>query len=466
MQIPIVEVAPLVKTHGKVFRNVFGNHRQFEHFGNYLTGLIVLENKSLTNMARCIVDSADKTNGSRFLSEAPWSASEVNARRVSYLLEQSEKMRRSAAESVLIFDDTLCEHVGTLFEHIDRHYDHGDDRFPIAHNPVTSYYVSGVVRFPVDLRLYRRYEEMTNWEHFVQVHFPERTIPTKKKERAAFHKEVAAKLLQDPEFQALDAQFQTKIALAIDLLKQAETHKLPFGIVLFDSWYLSEELVGVLRTANKDWISLLKKNRTLETNSFSLKDADGKPIAFPNATVQAKDFVPLIPPNAYRPVTIDGQTYWCFTLTVRIPGLDKVRIVVSFDNPELSGTYALLVTNHLDWSMQRILATYLQRWPIETFYQDGKTCLGLDTYQMRSAEAIGKHWCLVFVAYSFLHLDCLAASLKQSPLPAKSIGQACRDQALALLEALLVFAADKIQQGQSAASLLATLFAKQRLVAT
>lgn len=466
MQIPIVEIAPLVKTHGKAFRNVFGNHRQFEHFGNYLTGLIVLENKSLTNMARCIVDSADKTNGSRFLSEAPWSASEVNARRVSYLLEQSEKMRRSAAESVLIFDDTLCEHVGTLFEHIDRHYDHGDDRFPIAHNPVTSYYVSGVVRFPVDLRLYRRYEEMTNWEHFVQVHFPERTIPTKKKERAAFHKEVAAKLLQDPEFQALDAQFQTKIALAIDLLKQAQTHKLPFGIVLFDSWYLSEELVGVIRTANKDWISLLKKNRTLETNSFSLKDVDGKPIAFPNATVQAKDFVPLIPPSAYRPVTIDGQTYWCFTLTVRLPGLDKVRIVVSFDNPELSGTYALLVTNRLDWSMQRILATYLQRWPIETFYQDGKTCLGLDTYQMRSAEAIGKHWCLVFVAYSFLHLDCLAASLKQSPLPAKSIGQACRDQASALLEALLVFAADKIQQGQSAASLLATLFAKQRLVAT
>ncbi len=466
MQIPIVEIAPLVKTHGKAFRNVFGNHRQFEHFGNYLTGLIVLENKSLTNMARCIVDSADKTNGSRFLSEAPWSASEVNARRVSYLLEQSEKMRRSAAESVLIFDDTLCEHVGTLFEHIDRHYDHGDDRFPLAHNPVTSYYVSGVVRFPVDLRLYRRYEEMTNWEHFVQVHFPERTIPTKKKERATFHKEVAAKLLQDPEFQALDAQFQTKIALAIDLLKQAQTHKLPFGIVLFDSWYLSEELVGVIRTANKDWISLLKKNRTLETNSFSLKDVDGKPIAFPNATVQAKDFVPLIPSSAYRPVTIDGQTYWCFTLTVRLPGLDKVRIVVSFDNPELSGTYALLVTNRLDWSMQRILATYLQRWPIETFYQDGKTCLGLDTYQMRSAEAIGKHWCLVFVAYSFLHLDCLAASLKQSPLPAKSIGQACRDQASALLEALLVFAADKIQQGQSAASLLATLFAKQRLVAT
>ncbi len=42
---------------------------------------------------------------------------------------------------------------------------------------------------------------------------------------------------------------------------------------------------------------------------------------------------------------------------------------------------------------------------METFYQDGKGHLGLDTYRMRSAEAIGKHWCLVFVAYSLLGFD-------------------------------------------------------------
>src|SRR5215813_6117804 len=61
---------------------------------------------------------------------------------------------------------------------------------------------------------------------------------------------------------------------------------------------------------------------------------------------------------------------------------------------------AVLVTNRVDWSAQRIITLYLQRWPIETFYQDGKTHLGLDEYRMRNAEAIGKHWCLVFVAYS------------------------------------------------------------------
>ena len=45
---------------------------------------------------------------------------------------------------------------GSLFDYIDRHYNHGDDTYPLAHNPVMSHYVSGPVRFPLDLRLYRR----------------------------------------------------------------------------------------------------------------------------------------------------------------------------------------------------------------------------------------------------------------------------------------------------------------------
>ena len=49
------------------------------------------------------------------------------------------------------------------------------------------------------------------------------------------------------------------------------------------------------------------------------------------------------------------------------------------------------------------------RWIVETFYQAGKEYLGLDEYHMRDAEAIRKHWCLVFVAHSLLHLDCLPA---------------------------------------------------------
>jgi hypothetical protein len=128
----------------------------------------------------------------------------------------------------------------------------------------------------------------------------------------------------------------------------------------------------------------------------------------------------------------------------------------------LTGTSAVLVSHRVDWNTQRIITLYVQRWPIETFYQDSQGHLGLDTYRMRSAEAIGKHWCLVFVAYSFLHLDCLPSSLTKGSLPIKTIGEACRQQAQALMQALILYAHERLQLGQKAEDLFASLFAKQQ----
>jgi len=466
MQLPIIAPAPIVSEHAEAFRDLFENVRQYNHFVNYLTGLMVLSNKSLTNIARCVLDSADKTNLSRFFSQAPWLESAVNKRRISYLLEQTTPIRKPSSESKVIIDDTLLEHVGSLFDHIDTHYNHGDGSYPLAHNPVTSHYISGAVRFPLDLRLYRRYEELTQWETFVHQHFPDASIPKKKKARAKFHKEVDPILLQDPKFQTLHDTFQTKIELAIELLDQAVAYELPFGVVLFDSWYLSQTLVDHLKILKKDWVSLLKSNRNLETGSFVLRDETGNSIQFEDPLIQVQEWIPYIPPSAYQSVTSDGKIYWCFTLTVRVSKLGKVRIVVSFDNAELNGTYAILVTNRLDWTAQHILTTYLQRWPIETFYQDGKSHLGLDEYRMRNAEAFGKHWCLVFVAYSFLHLDCLPPSPTKASLPIKTIGEACRQQAQALIENLILYAHERLQQSHSSQDVFAYLFAKQQSVAT
>lgn len=468
MQVPIVSVSPIVEKHSGAFRDLFENKCQYEHFQNYLTGLMVLENKSLSNIARCVLSSADKTNLSRFFSQSPWSESEVNDRRIEYLIEKTEKHRRAVKESCLLLDDTLCEHFGSLFEYVARHYDHCDGSYPLAHNLVTSHYVSGAVRFPVDGRLYRRYEEKTNWEFFVKKHFPDCKIPTKSKERNKFHKEVDNKLLEDPEFAGLHSEFETKIMLAVELILDALKQKLPFKIVLMDSWYLAPLVIECLEKHELDWVSLLKKNRKLETASFTLRDEAGKKIEIVGPHIKVEDLVCLIPRSAFKEVKLADKEYWYFALNVRIPDLGKVRIVISYDNAELKGTYAVLITNRTDWSAKKIIETYLQRWPIETFYQDSKGHLGLDEYRMRAAEAIKKHWCLVFVAYSFLHLDCLQASpKKRQPLlrPIKTIGEACRQQGQALLENLILKAHNLMQNGESAAETFSTLFAKQQPIA-
>src|SRR6266496_3980461 len=160
MQFPIVAPAPAVIAHADAFRDLFENRCQFRHFQHYLTGLMVLPNKSLANIARCVLASADKTNLARFLAEAPWTEAQVNDRRIRYVLQQAKHQRRPKAESALVLDDTLCEHVGSLFAYVDHHDNNSDGSYPLAHNPVTSFYVSGPVRMPLELRLYRRYEEI------------------------------------------------------------------------------------------------------------------------------------------------------------------------------------------------------------------------------------------------------------------------------------------------------------------
>ena len=466
MQLPIVCPAPLVREHSQAFRQFFCDKRQFRHFQNYLTGLIVLENKSLSNISRCLLDSAHKSNLSRFFSGAPWSDVQINETRNEYMLKQTESHRLSVGESNLIIDDSLCEHVGSLFEYVERHYNHCERTYPLAHNIVTSHYISGAVRYPVDLELYRRYEESTQWEKFVAMHFPDQEIPKLREARKALHKEFDPQLLKDPEFRELHQQFCTKIELGKILIDRAIEQDLPFRSVLFDSWYLSAELVEHLKSRKKDWVSLLKVNRNLEAYSIRLKNGQGKLIQFQKPRIQVEKLVELIPSTAFRPVHAGERTYWCFTLSCRIPEIGKVRLVISFEDEELTGTYAVLVTNRTDWTAKKMLEKYLQRWPIETFYWDGKQNLGLDEYRMRTFEAIQAHWCLVFVAYSILHLACLPPSpskgqAKRSTAPSKTIGQVCRQQGQVMVEQLILFAHKQLQQGVEATEVFRKLFEKQ-----
>jgi hypothetical protein len=462
MEWPIVTSAPVVTDHAGVFRDLFDNQCQFRHVQHDLTGLIVLPNKSMANITRCILESADHTNLSRFLSEAPWRKDEVNRRRIRFMLQQTTPHRQRRRESVVAIDDTLCAHVGSLFDYVDRHDNHSDGTYPLAHNPVTSVSVSGPVRFPLGLRLDRRDEELTQWEAAVAKHVPDVKIPREKKARNRLHQQVDPVLLADPECRARHEQFQTKIALATELVEEAIRCKVPFGVVVFDAWYLAEELVQVLARRRKDWISRLKTNRGLETASFHLRDANGWTLKLPGPHLAVEDLVPLIPATAYRPVSVRGHTYWCFTLGVRIPGLGKVRIVVSFEHEALTGRAVVLVSNRVDWSAAKIIGLYLHRWPTETFDQDSQGQLGVNAYRMRSTEAIGKHGCLVFVASSLLHLTCLPAVSDRTQGLIQSIGDACRQQGRALLQRLLVFVHDQLSRGVKVDHVFAQVCAKQR----
>jgi hypothetical protein len=193
-------------------------------------------------------------------------------------------------------------------DYVDRHYNHGNRTYPLAHNPVTSVYVRGPVRFPVGLRLYRRDEELSQWDASVAKYVPDRKIPTATKARHRLHTQVDPVWLEDPEFRARHEQCRTKIALAVELVEEAIRHKGPFGVVVFDAWYLAEDLVRVLARRRQAWLSVLRTNRLLETASFHLRDVNGWAMKLPSPHLAVEELVPLIPTQAYRAVKVGEQT--------------------------------------------------------------------------------------------------------------------------------------------------------------
>ena len=440
MQTPILHHVPAVKSWARNFKEVFANKPEYEHFKNYLTGLMTSERKNYSQIANCMVKSADASNISRFMDNELWSGSELNDKRVSFMFERTKKID-SNAPAYLVLDDTLDEHVGTLFEHIAKHYDHSDSNYKLAQNPVTSHYVRGKVSFPLDFRVYRTYDEVTDWEAHFQKHFQDVAIPKMSKERNKIKRKYERQLLdKDPEFAKKHASFKTKIELAGELVDDAVKRQADFSVVLFDSWYLAPALVTIIENHQKTWISVLKKNRNLETASLKLYDEQGQPLVFDTPEIKVELLVPCIPKTAYKKVVIDVDTsYWAFSFSAKIPTLGTVRLVVSFDNAECTGSYAVLVTRQMSWESTKIIGTYCRRFQIEVFYKDAKQLLGFSDYQCRSKTAIQKHWYLVFCAYSFLRLDLLLSPAYQTwQRQLKTIGTALRRQAQTVIEQLLL----------------------------
>jgi hypothetical protein len=81
---------------------------------------------------------------------------------------------------------------------------------------------------------------------------------------------------------------------------------------------------------------------------------------------------------------------------------------------------------------------------------------------MRSAETIGKQWCLVFAAYSLWHLTCLPAVPGRTWSLMHAMGDACRQQGRTVLWRILLFVHDQLSRGATVAQVFTQVFAKQQ----
>ncbi len=301
------------------------------------------------------MNSKNQSSLNRFLTKYKWDENKLNELRLKEFLTKRNG-------GMLILDDSLIEKTGKRIKGVGYLFDHTQNKNILCHNIVSTHYVNGN-QTPMHFELYQK-------------------------------KETAEK-------------FKTKIEIGIELIKKSLKFVNP-SVVLFDAWYLCEEIVEALK--GKIWVSRAKLNRLVKY--------EGKWISVKKLASQLEDFRKF-------DVEISDERYNLITsITTKMKGIGKVKLVLLKNS--LNGNIVAITTNS-NYSNETIVMLNKKRFAIETFYRDSKQNLGFGKYQLRKLDAIVKHLWLVFLTYSLLRDSCLLKSLSEVvSQKIRTIGESCR----------------------------------------
>ena len=384
----IVDFPTVVQEALVIFGELFDTEPARRHFAEYLTGLRVAENKTVSGINREFAVTTDQSCLNRWLTEVEWDVKALNDRRLEWL--QGDPKTRYSARGVIAIDNTLVDHTGKLIEDVGWFWDHANDRYVIAHDYLISNYVcpSGA-HYPIE------------WRRF------------KKRDACAA------------------SEFKDHTQLCIELIDDAMTRGIP-GAFTFDSYFTSAKVLNHIQGTKRAYVGDMKLNRTVVY--------DGREQSLQAVARQ-------MPWQAKKPVRVGNRRSWYFRKQMRIPDLTHpVRIVLFWKERDDAEASKALGSNRLWWEVIRMVLVYRHRWTgTETFHRDGKQELGLGDCQVRNGEGQTRHVYLVSAAYSLL-MRSLHQNRPQdwARTLLTTIGEACRAVKGELLGQLVDWIVDKL----------------------
>jgi len=384
----IVDFPTVVQEALTIFGDLFDTEPARRHFAEYLTGLIVAENKTVSGINREFALTTDQSCLNRWLTEVEWDVTALNDRRLAWL--QQAPQTRYSVRGVIAIDNTLVTHEGKLIEDVGWFWDHADERHVIAHDYIISNYVCpSKAHYPIE------------WRRF--------------KKRAACEA----------------GTFKDHTELCIELIDDALKRGIP-GAFTFDSYFTSAKVLNHIHSKQATYVGDLKLNRK---------------VVYTGQEQKLQEVARQIPWEAKKPIRVGNTRYWYFSKQMRIPDVGHpVRVVLFWRARDDHEASKALVSNRLGWEAIRMSLVYRHRWTgTETFHRDGKQQLGLGDCQVRSGEGQTRHVYLVSAAYSLL-----MRSLQQTRpqdwarRTLTTIGEACRAVKAETLERMIDWVVDKL----------------------
>jgi hypothetical protein len=343
----IVQFPTVVQEALEYFGPLFANAPEREHLGEYLTGLLVAQHKSVLGIHREFADTTDPSCLNRWLTEAHWDAPQLNRMRLRWL--QQDPATRYSPRGVIPLDNVLINHEGQLIEDVGWFWDHAEDRYQVAHDYLIVHYVcpSGQ-HYPLE---YRRF-------------------------------------IKQSQCQERQRAFRDHHELFRELVDWCVQEQIP-GTFSFDSWFTNAENLNHIHTRHRAYVGDLKFNRK---------------VIFQGQELRAEQLAAGIGPQDRRPIAYRGSTQWYFTKTVRIPKVDHpVRLLILWKERTAPQPCKILLSNQTRWEVHRLQGVYQGRWRgTECFRRDGKQNLGMGACQVRNGQGQTRHMYLVFLSHSLL----------------------------------------------------------------
>jgi len=353
--LPIVEYPSVVASYMPAFESVF-TKPQRKNFARYISGLMISPNRTVSAMNDLFYAHNDQSALNNFITDSTWSDDEFDRARYRVILDGLKKRSGDCeGEGVLLMDDTLSHKTGKHMEYAGKFYDHADGGYTHAHDVLTTHLVKGRLSISLDFWIYLKKEH-----------------------------------LEDGRV------FKDKNQMARELVEKAHFNGIPFLYVVGDSWFFSAETAELAESLGKVWIFESKSDRV---------------VLMPNGWISLSEWVKTIQiqKERFRPVEVRYQaskhTYWCCEANLKMRSIDggkRVRVVASYDNPELEGEPHFYCSNKLDLKADKLLNLYAKRWKIDSFYRDAKQNLGMEEYEVRKIRGVRRHLAMVLTAHTFL----------------------------------------------------------------
>jgi len=276
----------------------------------------------------------------------------------------------------LIIDDSTLSKTGRRIELISRVWDHVTKRFVLGFKVLAALYYDGTSCLPVDFSMHR--EKGKN---------KKMPFGMKKKELKKMYRKSRVRNSQGHK-RAKEAD-ESKINMALKMIRRAVSSKLSIDYILIDSWFTSWAFISLLIELNKKasspihLIGMYKCAKTkFDWNNQSLTHAQ-------------------IREKLGKTKRCRKLGYYYKQVTVKWKG-ESIKLFFSREGKRAK--WKVFLTTNTDLSFIEMVKIYQIRWAIEVFFKEAKQSLGLGKCQSNDFDAQIADTTLIMIQYMILTL--------------------------------------------------------------